>query len=148
MWMPSWTEFCRHFEVGDRRVRRLVEAQAELIGHAVDPRPADPLPAGRDRRAPRVATPPPSPVRSRYAPRTVAAAIDTVCICSLALVASRVAGVGFWPAAGAAAITYQTAATVVTGSTIGTHVVAALRTHAPTLFSMDVARKQDGHART
>ena len=141
-------EFCRHFEVADRRARRLVEAQAQLLGHAVDPHPADPLPAGRDRRAPRAGTAPVSPVRSRYAPRTVAAAIDTACVCSLALLASRVTGVGFWPAAGAAAITYQTAATVVAGSTIGTRVVAALRSHAPTLFSMDVTRKHDGHART
>jgi transcriptional regulator with XRE-family HTH domain len=141
-------EFCRHFEVGDRRARRLVEAQAQLIGHAVDPHPADPLPAGRDRRAPRVAAPPVSPVRSRYAPRTIAAAIDTACICSLALVASRVTGIGFWPAAGAAAITYQTAATVVAGSTVGTRLVAALHSHAPSLFAIEVTRKPDGHVRT
>ena len=76
-------------------------------------------------------------MRARYAPRTVAAAIDTACICSLALVASRVTGLGFWHAAGATALTYQTAATVVVGSSVGSRVVDLIRAHAPALFSVD-----------
>lgn len=133
-------EFCRHFPVADRRARRLVEAQAALIGHDYDPRAtADPLPAGRERRAAnRAPAPPLSVARARYGPRTIAAAIDTLCICSIALVASRMTGVGFWPVAGATAITYQTAATVVVGSSLGSRAVDLLRAHAPSLFSVDV----------
>src|SRR5918995_6385983 len=45
-------EFCRHFPVADRRKERLVAAQAALIGHQYERRSAaDPLPAGRERRA-------------------------------------------------------------------------------------------------
>lgn len=130
-------EFCRHFEIADRRTMRLVEAQAELIGHSYATSPgAEPLPAGRERRAaPRAGVPQVSRVRTRYAPRAVAAAIDTACVCSLALVASRLTGIGFWPAAGAAAITYQTTATVIVGSSLGVSAVNFLRTHAPSLFT-------------
>ena len=133
-------EFCRHFRVADRRTRRLVEAQAALLGHPYDPRDtADPLPAGRERRAAnRGPAPPLSVARARYGPRTIAATIDTLCICSIALVASRITGVGFWPVAGATAITYQTAATVVVGSSLGSRAVDLLRAHAPSLFSVDV----------
>ena len=133
-------EFCRHFAIADRRGSRLVQAQAELLGHPFEPAP-DPLPAGKERRsASRAAAPAPSPVRERYAPRTIAAAIDTACVCSLALVASRVTGLGFWPAAGAAAITYQTAVTVAVGTSLGMRAVSLLRIHAPSLFSVPISR--------
>ena len=136
-------EFCRHFAVADRRRQRLVQAQAQMIGHpyrrASD---GDPLPAGRERRAAdRAAAPPVSAVRARYAPRAVAAAVDTAAICSLALVASRMTGIGFWPVAGATAITYQTAATVVVGSSLGSRAVDFLRTHAPALFAIESNQK-------
>jgi hypothetical protein len=95
------------------------------------------LPAGRERRAAnRASAPVISPARARYAPRTVAAVIDTACICSIALIASRLTGIGFWPLAGATAITYQTAATVVVGSSLGTRAVDLLRVHAPSLFAV------------
>ena len=132
-------EFCRHFTIGDRRTQRLVEQQAALLGQSFDHRAADPLPAGRERRAAnRARVPGISPARARYAPRTIAAAIDTACICSLALVASRVTGMGFWPVAGATALTYQTAATVVVGASLGSCAVDFLRIHAPALFSVNV----------
>ncbi len=142
-------EFCRHFRVGDRRAERLVEAQAALLGQRYDRRSAaDPLPAGRERRAAnRAGMPVISPARARYAPRTVAAAIDTACICTIALVASRVTGIGFWPVAGATAITYQTAATVVVGASLGTRAVDLLRVHAPSLFSV-VVHEQASTSRT
>ena len=45
-------DFCRHFEKGDRRAIRIVEAQGELIGHQVQKTAgAEPLPAGRERRS-------------------------------------------------------------------------------------------------
>ena len=132
-------EFCRHFEIADRRTLRLVEAQAELLGHPYEKAPgAEPLPAGRERRAaPRAGSAQVSPVRGRYGPRTIAAAIDTACVCSVALAVSRMTDIGFWTAAGAAAIAYQTTVTVVGGSSLGLRVVDLLRTHAPTLFSVN-----------
>ncbi len=139
-------EFCRHFEVGDRRTSRIIGAQADLLGHPHDEGTAELLPAGRERRAAARAAAPAVPVRARYAPRTVAAAIDTACVFSLALVAARVTGMGFWTAAGAAALTYQTTATVIVGASLGTRIVAALRTYAPSLFDVDVATKHGEHA--
>ena len=63
-------EFCRHFRVADRRTRRLVEAQAALLGHPYDPRDtADPLPAGRERRAANRAPHPRCPSRARATAR-------------------------------------------------------------------------------
>src|SRR5687767_4125852 len=81
-------EFCRHFPNGDRRAGRLLQAQAELLGHPyATPSDLDPLPAGRERRAARrPAAAPPSTVM-RYAPRTAAAAIDAACVCAAALLA-------------------------------------------------------------
>lgn len=134
-------EFCRHFVIADRRASRLVQAQAELLGHPYETAHADPLPAGRDRRsASRNPSSVTSTVRELYAPRTVAAAIDTACICSLAFLASRVTGLGFWPAAGAAAITYQTAVTVAVGSSLGMRAVKLLNAHAPAIFSVSISR--------
>ena len=133
-------EFCRHFAIGDRRRQRLVQAHAHMIGHPYRRiSDGDPLPNGRDRRA---SDPQPlSAVRARYAPRAVAAAVDTAAICSLALIASRVSGLGFWPVAGATALMYQTAATVVVGSSLGSRVVDILRAHAPSLFAIDNNQK-------
>jgi transcriptional regulator with XRE-family HTH domain len=132
-------EFCRHFAVADRRRNRLVQAHAEMIGHPYRRvSDGDPLPQGRERRATdRSDTSALAAVRARYAPRAVAAAVDTAAICSLALIVSRVSGFGFWPVAGATAITYQTAATLVVGSSLGSRVVDLLRTHAPALFAID-----------
>ena len=117
-------EFCRHFPHGDRRASRLLHAQAELLGHPYDlPADADPLPAGRDRRAPPSPAPAPGPAFVRYAPRTAAAAIDAACVCAAAILTSKAVGIGFWTALGAAAVTYQTSATLVGGGSPGTRVI-------------------------
>jgi transcriptional regulator with XRE-family HTH domain len=122
-------EFCRHFPNGDRRARRLLHAQAELLGHSFTAAGADPLPAGHDRRAPRTPAAPPSFMR--YVPRTAAAAIDAACVCAAALLTSRAAGIGFWTALGAAAVTYQTTATLMAGGSPGARVVDLLKAHVP-----------------
>ena len=128
-------EFCRHFPHGDRRARRLLHAQAELLGHPYHTsQDVDPLPAGHDRRAPREGAPQPS-VFLRYVPRTAAAAIDAACVCAAALVAARAAGIGFWTALGAAAVTYQTSATLVVGGSPGARVVDLVKSHVPGVFS-------------
>ena len=134
-------DFCRHFEKGDRRAGRIVEAQGALIGHQVEKTPgAEPLPAGRERRsANRHAATPPA-ARVKYAPRAVAAAIDLACVTSLAMLSSRVGGVGFWTATGATALTYHAVSTVIVGASLGTRAVDIMSTHIPAL-SVHAARK-------
>lgn len=134
-------DFCRHFDKGDRRAIRIVEAQGELIGHQMQKQAgAEPLPAGRERRTANRAGAQPPPLRVKYAPRTVAAAIDLACVVSLAMLSSRVSGIGFWIAAGPAAFTYHTVATVIVGASLGTRAVDIMSTHIPAL-SVHVHRK-------
>ena len=134
-------DFCRHFEKGDRRAARIVEAQGALIGHQVDKAAgAEPLPAGRERRSANRQPSTPPTLRVKYAPRAVAAAIDIACVTSLAMLSSRVAGIGFWTAAGPAALTYHAVATVIVGASLGTRAVDIMSTHIPAL-SVHAARK-------
>ena len=135
-------DFCRHFDIADRRGARIVEAQAELIGHqhqkAID---AEPLPSGRERRsARRGAPPPPPPLRVKYAPRAFAAAIDVAAVTALALLSARIGGIGFWMAAGPAAFTYHVVSTIVVGASPGNRAVDVMSTYLPAL-SLHTARK-------
>jgi hypothetical protein len=136
-------EFCRLFPaIGDRRVARIIKAQAELIGH--DPGGVDEatlLPPEGDRRS--VARERKAEVRARrirLAPRTVSASIDIGCTLSLAAAGAAIAGASFWASAGVAALVYFTVSTVFTGSTPGSHAVAFLRHRVPTLFAVQDRR--------
>lgn len=136
-------EFCRLFPVGDRRVARIIKAQAELIGHnpaeildrAEVPPEGDRRAAGRDRRAEVRAR------RIRFAPRTVSAAIDASCMLSLASFGPLLLGVGFWASAGAMAFIYYGTSTVTMGATPGTKAVEILRHRVPTLFAVPERRR-------
>ena len=134
-------DFCRHFEKGDRRAIRIVEAQGELIGHHLHKEAgAEPLPTGRERRSANRSPAAAPALRVKYAPRTVAAVIDIACVASLAMLSSRLAGIGFWTAAGPAALTYHTVATVIVGASLGTRAVDIMSTHIPAL-SVHLPRK-------
>jgi transcriptional regulator with XRE-family HTH domain len=128
-------EFCRHFSIADRRTNRIVEAHAVLIGHnhaAVNP---DPLPAGRERRRqPREPRPQPS-LAVQYAPRLIAAGIDVLAVGAVSFAVAVPTAVSFWKTAGAVAVLYYTASTVVAGVSPGGRVVAALKSYAPALFT-------------
>ncbi|MEX1128412.1 MAG: helix-turn-helix transcriptional regulator [Vicinamibacterales bacterium] len=129
-------EFCRQFPIADRRTIRIVQAQAELIGHAVEGlEQAEPLPGGRERRNRRypAAEPPPAPVI--YVPRVVAATVDLACVLGLGLLGVRAFGAGFLESTGLSALFYFTAATLFSGATPGTSLVAVLRHRAPSLFT-------------
>lgn len=138
-------EFCRLFPHGDRRAARIIKAQAELIGHSAGPLDdASLAPRGGDRRA--AARNQPAPARTwriRLAPRSIAATIDVVCTTGLALIGPAVAGAGFWASAGVAAILYYTLSTILSGATLGTHVVDVLRQRMPELFAV---RDRRAHA--
>lgn len=129
-------EFCRQFPLADRRTSRIVQAQAELIGHqAEDIQFSEPLPTGRERRNSRRTAPPPPQAPVVYAPRLVAAALDAVCVCGLGLVGVAAFGAGFLESTGLFALFYFTAATVLNGGTPGSSFVAVLRHRAPSLFA-------------
>lgn len=129
-------EFCRQFSIADRRTSRIVQAQAALIGHTVEGvETAEPLPAGRDRRNSRRPEPHPAKAPIIYAPRMVAAALDVACICGLGVLAVRTFEAGFLESVGLLAVCYFTAATILSGVTPGTSMVAVLRHHAPSLFT-------------
>jgi hypothetical protein len=135
-------DFCRHFDIGDRRGARIVEAQAELIGHNHQKAPdAEPLPQGRERRAARRNVPPPPALRVKYAPRACAAAIDVAAVSALALLSSRIGGIGFWMAAGPAAFTYHVVSTIVVGASLGNRAVDVMSTYVPSLSIHTTARK-------
>jgi hypothetical protein len=138
-------EFCRLFPNGDRRAARIIKAQAELIGHSPDniedpslvPRGGDRRSAAGDRRAAARAR------RIRLAPRTLAASIDVGCASALALLGPAVAGAGFWASAGVAAFVYYSLSTILSGATLGTHIVEFLRQRMPALFAV---HKRRAHA--
>jgi transcriptional regulator with XRE-family HTH domain len=127
-------EFCRLFPVGDRRAARLIKAQAQLIGH--ETRYADSaLPPGGDRRAADRSRSEQS-ARFRFAPRTLAAGIDTGCALLLGAAGALAAGGGFWPITAACALLYYGVSTIA-GATPGSLAVDALRQRVPTLFVQD-----------
>jgi hypothetical protein len=129
-------EFCRQFPLADRRTSRIIQAQAELLGHNAEGlKLAEPLPAGRERRKTR------RPEAQRiqapviYAPRVVAAALDVACVCGLGVVGVTAFGAGFLESTGLFALFYFAAATILNGATPGTSLVAVLRHRAPSLFA-------------
>jgi hypothetical protein len=128
-------EFCRLFPVGDRRVGRIVRAQAELIGHQLEETGSEPLPAGRERRKTRRAESPLPSSRLIYTPRIVAAAVDVGCVSALALLGTTQLGAGFLAAVGVSALIYFTASTIWTGATPGVRLLQAVRHRAPSWFT-------------
>ena len=135
-------EFCRLYPYGDRRAARLIKAQAEIIGHApgkledpaLVPREGDRRAASHERKAQARAR------RIRFAPRTVAAAIDVTCTVALAMLGPAVAGFSFWASAGVAGILYYSLSTILTGASVGTHAVEFLRHRMPALFAVQDRR--------
>jgi transcriptional regulator with XRE-family HTH domain len=128
-------DFCRLFPIGDRRGARIVRAKAEMIGHEIQPEPAEFLPAGRERRQARPVPGVSAPMPSVYRPRILAAGIDLVCVASLVLVASALVDAGVLALTGFVGPAYYATSTIASGSTPGIHVIDALRHRAPALFA-------------
>lgn len=126
-------EFCRHFRVGDRRGSRIVQGQAELIGHRLDADERELLPAGRERR--RRSDSPPSGVKAVYGPRAAAALIDVVCVTGLSLIAVTAFRTAMLPAIGVVAVVYFTSSTIGLGTSPGLRILEAIRPRLPSLFT-------------
>lgn len=130
-------EFCRLFPNGDRRVVRVIKAQAELIGHS--PAGLDEphwLPAGGDRRS---ATPKPSEYL-RLAPRVISASVDIACVLLLGAALTFVFKTSFWSAVGIMALFYHAVCTIAALSP-GTLVATELRQRLPALFAVQRSRR-------
>jgi hypothetical protein len=131
-------EFCRLFPIGDRRGNRIIEAQAELIGHRAEGLEASQqLPSGKERRRNRreARQQPPPPKFSVYKPRVLAASFDIICVVGMAVGLSGLFQTALGPWIGAWGIIYFTGGTILTGSTPGARFVEELRHRRPALFT-------------
>jgi transcriptional regulator with XRE-family HTH domain len=128
-------QFCRHFTIGDRRARRIVQGQAALIGHELDANEREMLPAGGERRRARTREAVPSRAFDIYAPRLAAAAIDLVGVSAIVLCGVSMLGSRLLPWVGGVSVLYFTGATIAIGVTPGFRVVEAIRVRVPSLFS-------------
>ncbi len=135
-------DFCRLFPVGDRRVSRLLKAQAELIGHT--PTYADDvvLPPGGDRRvSARERQERARAMRIRVAPRALAAGLDTACALLLGGGVAFLFGAPFWATTGAIAILYYGVSTVAGAGSPGLRAVNLLKQRLPALFAVHDRRR-------
>ena len=130
-------EFCRLFPNGDRRAARIIQGQAEIVGHrnvVLD----DPclLPAGGDRRLPARQRQEERRVwRLRLAPRSAAAGLDAAATLLLASSGPYLFGAPFWASAGVLGLIYFSASTVVTGTTPGLRAIEVLKERVPAMFT-------------
>jgi hypothetical protein len=135
-------EFCRLFPIGDRRANRLIQAQAQLIGHDLAYAEAGALPEDGDRRAVPNAKPDEgAAMRIRLVQRSLATTIDIACTLGLAGAVSYLMDINFWAIAGVITVMYYTVMTIAIGTSPGIHLVDALRQRVPALSSMTDRRR-------
>ena len=138
-------EFCRLFPVGDRRGSRLIQAQAQLIGHHLAYAESGGLPADGDRRSPQEQPFDESTiVRARLMGRALATSLDAMASLSVAAGVSALMDISFWTVAGVITVMYYTGMTIAFGTSPGLRVVEALRQRIPSLF--EVADRRRAHA--
>ncbi len=135
-------DFCRLFPVGDRRVSRVLKAQAELIGHDLTHADDTALPPGGDRRASaRERQERARAMRIRIAPRALAAGLDTACALLLGGGVAFLFGSPFWTTTGGIAIVYYAISTVTSASSPGLRAVDWLKPRLPALFPVQDRRR-------
>ena len=138
-------EFCRLFPVGDRRGSRLIQAQAQLIGHHLAYAESGGLPADGDRRSAQEQPFDESTiVRARLMGRALATSLDALASLSVAAGVSAFTDISFWAIAGVITVMYYTGMTIAFGTSPGLRVVEALRQRIPSLF--EVADRRRAHA--
>jgi len=138
-------EFCRLFPLGDRRASRLIQAQAQLIGHSLAYAESGALPIDGDRRSTRYVPPDESTVvRARLAARALATSLDALASLGVAAGVSALMDISFWTIAGVITVMYYTGMTIAFGTSPGLRVVEALRQRLPSLF--EVADRRRAHA--
>jgi transcriptional regulator with XRE-family HTH domain len=134
-------EFCRLFPIGDRRVSRLIQAQAQLLGHNLAYAESGGVPVEGDRRAtPQREIDESVAMRVRIVGRSIATIVDSACTLGLAAGVSRLVDINFWAIAGVITVMYYTVMTIAIGSSPGLRVVHTLRQLLPAWF--DVAERR------
>ena len=139
-------EFCRLFPVGDRRASRVIQAQAQLIGHHLAYAESGALPVDGDRRSAPEHRPRDEAMvlRARLMGRALATSLDAIASLSVAAGVSVLMDISFWTIAGVITVMYYTGMTIAFGTSPGLRVVEALRQRLPSLF--DVADRRRAHA--
>lgn len=138
-------EFCRLFPIGDRRASRLIQAQAQLLGHHLSYAESGAVPEDGDRRTAAPADYDEAlAIRSRLASRALATAIDGGASLTIAALVSIATNISFWPVTGMVTVMYYTGMTLAFGSSPGAKAVAAIRHRLPSLF--EVADRRRAHA--
>lgn len=138
-------EFCRLFPIGDRRSSRLIQAQAQLIGHqlAYD-EPAGVPPEGDRRAHVRPLDDDWTATRVRVIGRAAATAIDATCTLGLASGVSKLMDINFWAIAGVITVMYYTVMTIAIGTTFGLKVMNTVRQRLP--FLVGIVDRRRAHA--
>jgi len=138
-------EFCRLFPIGDRRASRLIQAQAQLLGHHLSYAESGAVPEDGDRRTAAPADYDEAlAIRSRLASRALATAIDGGASLTIAALVSVATNISFWPVTGMVTVMYYTGMTLAFGSSPGAKAVAAISQSLPSLF--EVADRRRAHA--
>jgi hypothetical protein len=130
-------EFCRLFPIGDRRVSRLIQAQAQLIGHDLSYEESGAIPSVGDRRTAAVPPDEKTAMIARIAGRSLATSIDAAITLGLAYGIAHAMDINFWAIAGVITVMYYTVMTIAIGASPGIRVTDAIRPHVPALFASD-----------
>ncbi len=135
-------EFCRLFPVGDRRSSRLIQAQAQLIGHSLAYAEPGAVPLEGDRRAvPQYVIDETRASRAKLISRIVGTAVDSICTLGLAGGIAHLMEINFWAIAGVVTVMYYTVMTVAMGTSPGIRIAEALRQRLPALFELTDRRR-------
>jgi transcriptional regulator with XRE-family HTH domain len=135
-------EFCRLFPIGDRRASRLMQAQADLIGHNLSYAETGAVPSQGDRRS--MVQELAEEVRGRrakFGPRSLAVAFDLIFSSGGAVLIVLLSGDGFYASFGIMSLLYYGIATLILGVTPGMFLVDALRQRMPALFPLHDRRR-------
>jgi hypothetical protein len=137
-------EFCRLFPIGDRRASRLIQAQAQLLGHQLAYAESAGIPVHGDRRsAPSEDGEQAALFRARLAARALSTSIDAGASLALSYGVAVVTGLPFWPVAGMITVMYYTVMTIAFGATPGGKAVEHIRHRLPSFFEVASLRKSE-----
>jgi hypothetical protein len=129
-------EFCRLFPIGDRRASRLIQAQAQLLGHHLSYTESGGMPP-HERRASLPVDPEQTMIlRARIASRALSTGIDAAASLVLSFLVALVTGLQFWPVAGMITVMYYTVMTIAFGASPGGKAVEHIRHRLPALFEV------------
>jgi len=137
-------EFCRLFPIGDRRTSRLIQAQAQLLGHPLAYAESAGMPVHGDRRSAPAGDPNESAAfRARLAARALSTSIDAGASLTVSYSVAVVTGLPFWPVAGMITVMYYTVMTMAFGASPGAKAVEHIRHRLPSVFEVASLRKSE-----